>query len=422
MWKGVWCRRRRKSHLFEQRTMAEDAGTDRGPPTEESRPPEVAREVGGEPPGGREALELVLDDIKDYAVFMVSLEGRIASWNDGAQRVKGYRREEAIGLPFAALFTREDAERGQPEHEMRVALATGVYRGEGVRVRKDGSRFCADVTLRLIADDRGTPQAFVKVTRDITERRRLESVNRERAELEKQLLGIVSHDLRNPLAAILLSAAGLLNSGELEGRQTRALSRIVSSADRAMRLVSDLLDFTQARLGKGLPIKPQPLDASDFLELAVEEVRLAHPGREVVLETRRGGPVTWDPDRVAQLLTNLVRNALEHGAKDKPVRVTIAGDVEGVRLEVRNEGNLIPSDLLPHLFDRLTQGPSAKAPGSIGLGLFIAKQIVVAHGGTIDVESTEATGTTFLVRLPRHAAPQVGGVQPPEAPRPSDHH
>ena len=351
--------------------------------------------------GDGEPLQLVLDDIADYAVFMVGLDGRIASWNSGAQRMKGYTSEEAIGMAFARLFTEEDRQAGKPQKEMQEALEKGVYQGEGPRQRKDGSIFYADVTLRLIKADDGSPKAFVKVTRDITERKKHESAEADRADFEKQLIGIVSHDLRNPLSAILMSAGRLLRRSASDPGQAQTVERMVSSAQRAIRLVDQLLDFTQARLTGALSIKPSPIDANAFTTLVVEELRLVHPDQEIVVAHSGDGAVEWDPDRIAQLLTNLVNNALRHGGPGAPVTVSTRGETDSVVLEVHNLGDPIPSALLPHLFERLVQGTQHKKNGSIGLGLFIVRHIVRAHAGSIDVHSTAGQGTTFTVRLPR---------------------
>lgn len=356
----------------------------------------VAPDAPGNP------LELVLDDIEDYAIFLLDLDLKIVSWNAGAQRLKGYTPAEAIGQPFAMLFTPEDAAAGQPEREGRIARERGVYQGEGVRRRKGGELFDAEVTLRLIRDEEGEPRGFLKVTRDITERKELERAALERADLEKQLIGIVSHDLRSPLSAILLSATLMLRRDDLDGRQTRAISSIVSSAERSLRMVGDLLDFTQARLGGGLSVRPTEFDVDQFVGLVGEEVQAGHPERQILIEHASGGTVCWDADRIAQLVTNLVTNAVTHGASDQPVRITTRAEGDSVVICVHNFGEPIAPALLPHIFERLTRASRAAArPGSIGLGLFIASHIARAHGGTIDVESTAEKGTTFSARMPR---------------------
>jgi PAS domain S-box-containing protein len=354
-----------------------------------------------------ERFHLQLEDIKEFAVFRVDPEGRIASWNEGARRVKGYEAHEAIGQPFAMLFTPEQIQEGRPAWEMRMAREKGVFQEETVRVRKSGERFDAEVTLRPLADEQGVHRGFVKVTRDISQRKRIEQELKERAEFEQQLIGIVSHDLRTPISAITLGAALLLRSKDLGPRHVSAVSRILTSSERAHRLISSLLDFTQARAGGGLPLQYHSVDLSEFVSLTVEEVRLVHSGRDIQLETSGEVRGEWDPDRVAQLVTNLLNNALAHGVETGAVRLRVQAEPESVRLTVHNQGQPIPPETLPRLFEPLQRGGGAdRNSGSIGLGLYIVKQIVLAHGGTVDVHSSLEEGTTFTVRLPRHPPPR----------------
>lgn len=352
-----------------------------------------------------ERFHLNLEDIKDYAVFRVDPEGRIASWNAGAERIKRYTAEEAIGQPFAMLFTPEDIQAGKPEEEMRLAAEKGVYEGEGIRVRKGGERFNAHVILRALSDKGGVHRGFIKVTRDITERKRVETELRERAEFEQQLIGIVSHDLRTPLSAITLATVLLLRSKDLSPRHVSRLNRILSSAERAQRLIVSLLDFTQARVGGGFVLQHSPLELHGFVDSVVEEVRLSHPGREIQVEHVGDGQGEWDADRIAQLLTNLLNNALSYGLEDVPVRVRVQGEPDSVVLAVHNQGKPIPPEVRSQLFAPMRRGDSARRtgqPGSIGLGLYIVQQIAHAHGGTVSVDSSQEQGTTFATHLPRH--------------------
>jgi len=359
-----------------------------------------------------ERLHLNLEDIKDFAIFRVDPEGRIASWNPGAERLKGYTDKEAIGQPFAMLFTEEDRQAGKPECEMRIASEKGVYQGEGFRMRKGGAIFAAEVTLRALADKGGIHRGFVKITRDISERKRVETELKRRAEFEQQLIGIVSHDLRTPLTAISLAAARLLRSPDFSAPALTSLGRILSSAERAHRMIASLLDFTQARVGGGFTLKHAPLDLHDFTGRVVEEMRVAHPEREILLEHSGNGRGEWDPDRLAQLLGNLINNAVTHGREDAPVRVRVHDEPTSVVMTVHSWGKAIPLGELPHLFEPMRRGSGAARTGSsksIGLGLYIVEQIVLAHGGTVRVDSSEEKGTTFTIHLPR---------TPPPAPRP----
>lgn len=229
---------------------------------------------------------------------------------------------------------------------------------------------------------------------------------RQQVQFAEMFVGIASHDLRNPLSVIMLSTALLERSGTLPENMMPAVARIKTSGKRALRLIRDLLDFTQARLGTGLPVTAVPADLQAIANEALEELRSAHPGRDIVLEAAHEASGVWDPDRLAQLIGNLVTNALVYGDTGRPVTVHLAGDADAVRLTVHNWGDAIPAELMGELFQPLRQGPGQRgAPmGNIGLGLFIVQQIALAHSGTVDVESSFAGGTTFIVRLPRTPA------------------
>jgi signal transduction histidine kinase len=215
---------------------------------------------------------------------------------------------------------------------------------------------------------------------------------------QERLVAIVSHDLRNPLNAITTTAEHLrLRAPE---HQARGLSRIVSSARRMQSLIEDLLDYARARHGAGLPVKPRPARLGEICRSALEEVRTAQPDRTVLLDVTGDDSATLDPDRVEQVVSNLVTNALKHGAASGPVEVKVLGNGQGVRLEVTNQGAAIPPRLASTLFDPFRPGD---ATGSVGLGLFIVHEIARAHGASVSVESGER-GTTFSVVFQRAAA------------------
>jgi sigma-B regulation protein RsbU (phosphoserine phosphatase) len=231
----------------------------------------------------------------------------------------------------------------------------------------------------------------------------------DRASFAEQMVGIVSHDLRNPLSAIQMSV-NVLNRGELNASQMRVIGRIGSSTHRAARLIADLLDFTQARLGGGLKMRLRAMDLHQVAADVVAELRLAHPEREVVHHARGEGAVDADGDRLAQLLGNLISNALKYGSADQPVTVESEVRQCEICLRVHNHGPAIPEAIRSCLFEPMTRGEDGDYAGrSVGLGLYIVRSIASAHGGQVDVESSDAAGTTFTVRIP---AAQAAGSNP----------
>ncbi|OJT27404.1 hypothetical protein BO221_05375 [Archangium sp. Cb G35] len=312
---------------------------------------------------------------------------------------------------FMAALQPEDRERAQEAVQWALQPDSGgEYDIEFRPLRQKGrpERWVRAIGRALFEGGRAV--RFIGTAQDISERKHQQQESQKRAEFAEQLIGIVSHDLRNPLNAITLSVAALLRQEELGERQAKGLARISAATERATRLIRDLLDFTRARLGGGIPIERKPLDVHSLCRQVVEEVRLAHPDRDVEVVWSGEGTGEWDGDRLAQVITNLVNNALAYSPPGTPVHVETRGMDGAVLLSVHNVGRPIPPELLPRLFEPMTRGrPGGDAASrSIGLGLFIVANIVHAHGGTIEVHSEEATGTTFTVRLPRSASTPSG--------------
>jgi sigma-B regulation protein RsbU (phosphoserine phosphatase) len=222
----------------------------------------------------------------------------------------------------------------------------------------------------------------------------------QRAELAERMVGIASHDLRNPLSAIKM-AAGVLQRHEPDPRQARMVAHINQSVDRAQRLIADLLDFTLAQVGRGIPVAPRPLDFHGLISSSVEELRMAFPDRQLRHERDGEGSFSADGDRLCQLLGNLVANAMAYGAPDGLVTVRSRFDEHSVSLSVHNVGEPL-HDEQERLFEPMTRGRDTHTdPRNIGLGLFIVREIVKAHRGEVAVISTAEMGTTFIARFPR---------------------
>ncbi|UQA57713.1 PAS domain S-box protein [Polyangium aurulentum] len=243
----------------------------------------------------------------------------------------------------------------------------------------------------------------VSISTDITERTRAERALQERAGFERQLIGIVGHDLRQPLQTIAMAAAILLRRPGLDERALVIVQRITTASARMQRMLHDILDFTRARLGGGIPLERVQTDMAQLARETVEEVELVHAGRRVEVEVEGSGEGRWDVDRLRQVLDNLLTNALAYSPAGSPVRLSVDGRApDEVHVHVHNAGAPIRADLLPVLFQPLTRGTATgSAERSVGLGLFIVRHLVEAHGGRVEVASSEAEGTTFSVHLPR---------------------
>ncbi|MDC0669197.1 sensor histidine kinase [Nannocystis radixulma] len=222
-------------------------------------------------------------------------------------------------------------------------------------------------------------------------------------EYERQLIGVVSHDLRNPLAIILNCAAIMMRGQGLSELSVRSLQRLRNNAERAVRLIGDLLDFTQERSLGRMPVRPADCDMQQLIREAIEEAALTHPGRTIDQSGEMGAIAGhWDRDRVAQVLTNLLDNALKFSPLDSRVSVDVDADEEQVTVAVHNWGAPIPPERLGSVFEAFQRAdPTAPARVSLGLGLHISREIARSHGGSLDVDSAADRGTTLTLTLPR---------------------
>jgi phosphoserine phosphatase RsbU/P len=228
-------------------------------------------------------------------------------------------------------------------------------------------------------------------THDITERKSMDDAR-------EQFMSILGHDLRNPLGAIAFAAASLLRADDLPSRHQRTVARIARGADRMSRMITDLLDFARGHLGQGIPVDRVRGELAATCRQIVEEFVTAKPDRDISLGVSGDTSGEWDLDRVAQVVSNLVSNALEHGLD--PIRINLSGETDAVHLVVSNRGSPIPPSAVSTLFHPFSRVAGAHRTG-LGLGLFIVNEIVRSHGGTVDVKSNEAEGTEFSVRWPK---------------------
>jgi PAS domain S-box-containing protein len=359
-----------------------------------------------------ERFRLLVEAVGDYAIFMLDPDGRIASWNAGAQRSKGYTADEIIGQHFRVFYPPEVQAARHPEYELEVALRDGRYEEEGWRVRKDGTLFWANVVITAVRD-RGRLVGFAKVTRDTSERRAMLE-ERERtaaalavanaqleqaAEDQAHFLAVTAHELRTPVGVLGGTADTLAaHWADLEDDERRELLEGMSaSAVRLRRLLADLL--TASRLqASALELELGPVDVGALLATAAAAARRTHPGADVRVEAEPGLVVEGDTDRLAQAVDNLIANALRHGVP--PVRVT--GRVVGSEVEIAigDAGPGVPEEMRTRLFDRFATG---RGPGGTGLGLYIVRQLARSHGGDATYRPPGSDGAqngSFVISLP----------------------
>jgi PAS domain S-box-containing protein len=289
---------------------------------------------------------------------------------------------------------------GEPVMNLEVQTPAGLGRLEGKTWQASyfPVRTAAGAVLgvgAVVTDITAHKQAEQSLERDITFR--------------EQLLAVLGHDLRNPLGAITACAYLLSRAEQLEERERQAVERIRRSGARMARLIDDILDFARSRLGGGIPVARQHINMAEVCRTTLEEFQVTFPERQLLLKVEGDLEGEWDPDRVAQVLSNLVFNALQHGSPDSPVCTRVRRAGPEVLLEVSNQGEPVPAELLPHLFDPFKRRPEDQRPRegksgvrSLGLGLHIVRQIALSHGGDVEVRSTAEEGTCFTVHWPVH--------------------
>jgi signal transduction histidine kinase len=234
---------------------------------------------------------------------------------------------------------------------------------------------------------------------------------------ENMFLAILGHDLRNPLGTVITGATFIMRATDVPSKYVLAATRIFNSGQRMNKLIADLIDFTRTHLGSGIPIKPKKMNLAEVCMNVVDEMRTSHPERYIDFEPGEREEVHGDDQRLAQVLSNLIGNALQYGAPHEPIRVGISSTEQEVSIRVNNKGPVIPAENLASVFDPLVrlatqENPEDLRETSLGLGMFIAREIVSAHHGNITVESNEADGTSFEVVLPRRLPPRLRADDP----------
>jgi PAS domain S-box-containing protein len=361
-------------------------------------------------------IETLVSTHPDF-FYLLDRDHRFLYVSPSLLRLWGVSADEALGKTFEELGYPPDLVR-MHERQIDEALQGHVVRGGNPYTDPSGITRDYEYIFVPIRGDDGTIDTIAGVTRDVTEQKRHEAALSNAADSAEQLIAVLGHDLRTPLGAISMSAQTLLRAEDLPEQHMRALERIERSADRMARMVSDIVDWTRGRLGGGIPIDPHRTELGEVCEQVVAEVEAHHPGRKVQLERDEAVVGWWDFDRMAQVVQNLLVNAIVHGAPDTVPRLRIEAGEHEALIEVWNLGPPIPREELPRIFEPFSDTARA-GRNRLGLGLYIVDAVVSAHGGRIDVTSTRSEGTTFTVHLPRHPVASMTRPSPQHPPSPT---
>jgi two-component system CheB/CheR fusion protein len=379
-----------------------------------------------------ERFRRLVEGAHDYAMFLLDRDGRVVSWNKGAERVIGYREEDILGRSGAVIFTPEDRAAGAPEEEMREAAVSERAIDERWHLRKDGTRFWASGVMTAARNDDGTVRGFVKIMRDQTDRKSMDAQLQEallsaqqlraRAEganrAKDEFISTVSHELRTPLNTIRLWSR-MFMGGKVQGQDVVQGAQFIDRAALAQQqLIDDLLDVSRMATGQ-LRLSARNTRLIQSVEAAIDAVRVIAAVRRIEVKSQLSsdvGTVRVDPDRIQQVVWNLLSNAVKFTPDGGRVDVTMRRQESTVEIVVRDTGAGIRPEFLPHVFDRFRQGDATTTRrfAGVGLGLAIAKQLVELHDGTIVAHSDgEGKGATFTVYLPLER--QLPGAEDHEA-------
>jgi PAS domain S-box-containing protein len=366
--------------------------------------------------GGR-IYQLMVEAVRDYAIFMLDPNGYVASWNTGAERIKGYSAAEIIGQHFSVFYPQEAVASGHPAHELEIAVAEGRFEEEGWRVKKDGGQFWANVVITAVRDEKGALIGFAKVTRDLTERRNAELKAQEDARrvtvsetanvAKSTFLTAMSHELRTPLNAIggytELLTLGL--GGPTTPEQLDYLERIRRSQQHLLGIISDLLNFSRIEAGT-LTYEIRQLSLNEVIKGIVPLIEPQAEAKAIVVKTETTSHdcvVLGDRAKVDQILLNLLSNAIKFTESKGTVSVECKESGNMASIDVIDTGVGIPPNKLEAIFEPFVQlGRSlSSAHEGTGLGLAISRELARAMRGNLSVSSKVGSGSTFTLTLPR---------------------
>jgi PAS domain S-box-containing protein len=361
-------------------------------------------------------FQLLVEAVKDYAIFMLDPTGRVMTWNAGAERIKGYQAREIIGHHFSEFYEEADIRSGKCERELEEAARDGRFEDEGWRLRKDGTKFWANVVVTALRAENGELIGYAKVTRDLTERRRLEEERLSLAKAEEairlrdEFLSLAAHELKTPLTVLQLQLDTLHDRMDQSGqRVAKKLQRAAQSSERLALLVESLLDVSRIATGR-FALDIREFDLVDSVNRVVDSLRPSAERARCDLTVNGEDAIigSWDRLRLEQALTNLLANAIKYGA-GTPIAVTVRRHGNEVMLEVRDHGPGIPAGELSRIFQRFERAASIRNYGGLGLGLYFIQAIVDAHGGTVTAGNVADGGARFQITLPLRVSVTAAG-------------
>ncbi len=353
--------------------------------------------------------------MKDYAIFFIDPEGRVMSWNKGAQQIKGYSDAEIIGKPISIFYTDEDNRSGEPFNNLQHALEEGHYESVGLRKRKDGSVFYADVVFTPIYDDKNTLKGFAKITRDISDQKKaeediLKTLLREKElnELKSRFVTLASHEFKTPLS-VILSSVSLIEKypdTDQQDKRLKHIHRIKSNVNNLKQILNDFLSLEKLE-GGIVQNCPAETDLTDLLRETIQDMDGSlKEGQHIGLQTEgTPRPVLVDIQLLRNILNNLLSNAIKYSPEATAIGCTLSYQPATVDIRVRDKGIGIPPEEQAQLFERFFRATNTTGISGTGLGLSIVKRYLDLMNAHIHLTSVPGQGSTFTVTLPALSHP-----------------
>lgn len=367
-----------------------------------------------------ERFRLLVEEVKDHALFMLDAEGLVASWNLGAERLAGYTAVDVMGRHFACFYPPESADIGLPQQHIALAAQNGSVETEGWLIRKNGTRFWADMTISALHDRDRRLRGFATITRDLTERNRVAALEQSH-ESAYIFLAMLSHELRNPLAPLMTSVDILRmrnisdpvvqQTSDVIARQVQHLTRLVDDLMDVSRITSGRIALSNALIDIAVPVARAIELSRTLIDTKSHSLHLSLPEHPVM--------ISGDLTRLTQVMVNLLNNAAKYTPQGGRIDLTVGVENGSVVIRVRDTGGGMPRELLPRVFDLFTQGQRSldRAEGGLGVGLTLVQKIIALHGGTVTAHSEGVgRGSEFVIRLPSDSAKKA----PAPPPRDSD--